>query len=182
MMNALRCSTVAGAEIEKMMVRLAGRLQNTGGKKVYGYLKRDVKNLVDRIVDELAKEQKVDALYRAWGKWQDEFLSTYQNSAPPLPPLSAQPQFKSLKNMVIAEAVRLGSGWFLFEDEAWQEERESLFPDGAEQPDGEGNAGQFSEDAPDWFPEDIPDWFPEDTHEQFPENVPDWPMEDADRT
>ena len=44
------------------MVRLAERLQNTGGKKVYGYLKRDVKNLVDRIVDELAKEEKVDAL------------------------------------------------------------------------------------------------------------------------
>lgn len=174
MMDALRQSTVANAEIEKMMVRLAERLQNTGGKKVYGYLKRDVKNLVDRIVDELAKDERIDALYRAWGKWQDEILSTYQNSAPPLPPLSTQPQFKSLKNMVIAEAVRLGSGRFLFEDEAWQEERESLFPDGAELSDGESNAGQFSEDAPDWFPED--------THEQFPENVPDWPMEDADGT
>lgn len=161
MMDALRRSTVASTEIEKMMAHLSERLLNTGGKKVYGYLKRDVKNLVDRIVDELAKEEKVDALYRAWGKWQDEILSTYQNSAPPLPPLSAQPQFKSLKNMVIAEAVRLGSGRFLFEDEAWQEERES-------------NAGQFSEDAPDWFQED--------THEQFPEDVPDWPMEDADRT
>lgn len=174
MMDALRRSTAASAEIEKMMVRLAERLQNTGGKKVYGYLKRDVKNLVDRIVDELAKEEKVDALYRTWGKWQDEILSTYQNSAPPLPPLSTQPQFKSLKNMVIAEAVRLGSGRFLFEDEAWQEEGESLFPDGAELSDGESIAGQF--------PEDAPDWFPEDTHEQFLGNVLDWPMEDADRT
>ena len=182
MMDALRRSTVASTEIEKMMVRLSERLQNTGGKKVYGYLKRDVKNLVDRIVDELAKEEKVDALYRAWGKWQDEILLTYRNSMPPLPPLSAQPQFKSLKNMVIAEAARLGSGQFLFEDEAWQEERESLFPDGAELPVGEGNAGQFPEDVPDWFPEDIPDWFPEDAHEQFPGNAPDWPMEDADRT
>jgi len=171
MMDALRRSTVASAEIEKMMVRLAERLQNTGGKKVYGYLKRDVKNLVDRIVDELAKEEKVDALYQAWGKWQDEILSTYQNSAPPLPPLSTQPQFKSLKNMVIAEAVRLGSGNFIFEDVAVadQEEPEGgerLFLDGAELSDGEGAADLFPEDAPDWFPE----------------NVPDWPMEDADRT
>lgn len=114
---------------------------------MYGYLKRDVKNLVDRIVDELAKEEKVDALYRAWGKWQDEILLTYRNSTPPLPSLSTQPQFKSLKNMVIAEAVRLGNGQFLFEDEAWQEERESLFPDGAELPDVENAAGQFREDA-----------------------------------
>lgn len=174
MMDALRRSTVASTEIEKMMAYLSERLQNTGGKKVYGYLKRDVKNLVNRIVDELAKEKKVDALYRAWGKWQDEILLTYRNSTPPLPPLSSQPQFKSLKNMVIAEAVRLGNGQFLFEDEAWQEERESLFPDGAELPDGEGNAGQF--------PEAAPDWFPEDAHEQFPGNVPDWPMEDAGRT
>lgn len=169
MMDALRRSTAASAEIEKMMVHLSERLQNTGGKKVYGYLKRDVKNLVDRIVDELAKEKKVDALYRAWGKWQDEILSTYQNSAPPLPPLSCQPQFKSLKNMVIAEALKLGSGNFIFEDEAVpdpeeQEDGESLFPDGAELPDGEGTADQFPEDAPEWFPE----------------NVPDWPMEDAD--
>ncbi|GFH94032.1 secretory immunoglobulin A-binding protein EsiB [Lachnospiraceae bacterium] len=171
MMDALRQSTVASAEIEKMMVQLAGRLRNTGGKKVYGYLKRDVKNLVDRIVDELAKEEKVDALYRAWGKWQDEILSTYQNSMPPLPPLSGQPQFKSLKNMVIAEALKLGSGNFIFEDEAVAdqeepEDGESLFPDGTELPDGEGTADQFPEDAPGWFPG----------------NVPDWPLEDGNGT
>ena len=41
-------------------------------------------------------------------------MLTYRNSTPPLPLLSSQPQFKSLKNMVIAEAVRLGSGQFLF--------------------------------------------------------------------
>ncbi len=82
MMDALRRSTAASAEIEKMMVHLSERLQNTGGKKVYGYLKRDVKNLVDRIVDELAKEEKVDALYRAWGKWQDPVHLPKQRSAP----------------------------------------------------------------------------------------------------
>ena len=124
-MEALRSGTLASAEIEKMMVRLAGRLRNTGGKKVYGYLKRDVKDLVDRIVDELAKDERVDALYQAWGKRREEILMTYQNSAPPLPPLSGQPQFKSLKNMVIAKAVKLGSGHFLFEDEAWEEDPES---------------------------------------------------------
>ncbi|MCR2050184.1 relaxase MobL [Acetatifactor muris] len=167
MMDALRQSTVASAEIEKMMVQLAGRLRNTGGKKVYGYLKRDVKNLVDRIVDELAKDERIDALYRAWGKWQDEILSTYQNNLPPLPPLSGQPQFKSLKNMVIAEALKLGSGNFIFEDEAAPdqeepEDGERLFLDGAELPDGEGVTDQFPEDAPDWFPGNVPDWLMED--------------------
>ena len=151
LMEALRSGTAVNNEIEKKMVRLAGRLQNTGGKKVYGYLKRDVKNLVDQIVDELAKDARVDALYKAWGKWQDEILLTYQKNTPLLPPLSRQQQFKSLKNMVIAEAVKLGSGNFIFEDEAWQDqpekERESLLPDGETLPDREG--------IPDEFPEDV---------------------------
>ena len=76
-----------------------------------------MKNLVDQIVDELAKDPRVSELYRAWGKWQDEILLTYQNAPPPLPPLSQQKQFKSIKNMVIAEAVKLGGHHFSFEDE-----------------------------------------------------------------
>lgn len=150
MLEALRSGTAVNNEIEKMMVCLAGRLQNTGGKKVYGYLKRDVKNLVDQIVDELAKDPRVDALYKAWGKWQDEILLTYQKNTPPLPPLSRQQQFKSLKNMVIAEAVSLSSGNFFFDDESWQDqpeqkERGKLFPDRENLPEGE--------DSPDEFPE-----------------------------
>lgn len=174
MMDALRRSTVASAGIEKMMVRLAERLQNTGGKKVYGYLKRDVKNLVDQIVDELAKERKVDALYRAWGKWQDEILLTYQNSTPPLPPLSSQPQFKSLKNMVIAEALKLGNGDFIFEDEA--------VPDQAELEDGEslilGEGVSDGEEIQDAFLEDMDAWegdeIPEDDIRQSGSGIPDF--------
>lgn len=116
-LDTLCSGTLASPEIAEQMERLSVRLQNTSGKKVYGYLKRDVKNLIDRIVDELAKDSRVDALYQAWGKWQNEILLTYQDSAPPLPSLSQQPQFKSIKNMVIAEALKLGGHHFTFEDE-----------------------------------------------------------------
>ena len=126
LMDALRSGTMVNAEIEKQMVRLSERLQNTGGKKVYGYLKRDVKNLIDQIVDELAKDSRVEALYQAWGKWNNEVLLTYQNEASPLPPLSGQPQFKSIKNMVIAEAMQLGGHHFTFEDEQMVEPPEPL--------------------------------------------------------
>lgn len=103
--------------IEADLLLLAQRLQNTGGKKVYGYLKADVKAIIDRIVDELAKEDRIDKLYRAWNDWQNEILKTYTNKLPPLSPLSQQKQFKSIKNMVIAEALKLG-GHHFFEDEA----------------------------------------------------------------
>lgn len=113
----LQSSTLVSDQIERMMIILSERLRNTSGKKVYGYLKRDVKNLVDQIVDELEKDERVSELYQAWGKWQEEILLTYQNNPPPLPPLSKQKQFKSIKNMVIAEAGKLGGHHFTFEDE-----------------------------------------------------------------
>lgn len=167
MLAALRSGTAASTEIEGMMARLAKRLQNTGGKKVYGYLKRDVKDLIDRIVDELAKDARVDALYRAWGKWQDEILLTYRNDAPPLPSLSSQPQFKSLKNMVIAEALKLGDGSFIFEDgeapdQVEPEDGERLYPDGM--PDS------LSEDGDAWDR----DGFPEDESGQAERSIPDF--------
>ena len=116
-MEELQSSTLVSDQIERMMMILSERLRNTSGKKVYGYLKRDVKNLVDQIVDELAKDERVSELYQAWGKWQEEILLTYQNDPPPLLPLSKQKQFKSIKNMVIAEAGKLGGHHFTFEDE-----------------------------------------------------------------
>lgn len=104
-------------EMEEKILRLAGRLQNTGGKKVYGYLKADVKALVDQIVDALAGDTRVARLYAAWGDWQNEILKTYTGKLQQLPPLSRQPQFKSIKNMVIAEAMKIGGHQFTFEDD-----------------------------------------------------------------
>lgn len=105
-------------EVEEKILRLAGRLQNTGGKKVYGYLKADVKALVDQIVDALAGDTRVARLYAAWGDWQDEILKTYTGKLSQLPPLSRQPQFKSIKNMVIVEAMKIGGHQFTFEDDS----------------------------------------------------------------
>ena len=121
MTDALRAGTTVNPVIEKKIVQLSKRLQNTTGKKVYGYLKRDVKSLIDEIVDELVKDSRVDALYQAWGKWQNEILLTYQTQGSSLPPLSQQKVFKSIKNMVIAEAMQLAGQNFIFEDEAMTE-------------------------------------------------------------
>nr|WP_330391976.1 MobP3 family relaxase [Enterocloster clostridioformis] len=135
LMEALRSGTLVSPEIETQMVQLLKRLQNTKGKKVYGYLKRDVKDLIDRIVEELAKDSRVAALYQAWGRWNDEIVLTYQKEAPPLPPLSKQPQFKSIKNMVIAEAIKLGGHQFTFEDEEMPEPAElsgEMLPEGTD--------------------------------------------------
>lgn len=103
MTDALCSGTIVNPVIEKKMMQLSKRLKNTGGKKVYGYLKRDVKSLIDEIVDELAKDSRVDALYQAWGKWQNEILLTYQKQGFSLPPLSQQKVFKSKTEGLFAQ-------------------------------------------------------------------------------
>ena len=132
--------------IGEKLQQLSGRLKNTKGKKVYGYLKTDVKRLVDQIVDELAKDPAVEEVYRAWGEWQDQILLTYSSKAPPLPPLSSQKQLKSIKNMVIAEALKLGGHRFLSETSGQEriptevrldELEEERIPDGSEEIDGD---------------------------------------------
>ena len=135
LMDAMQSGTLASPEIERGIARLSERLRNTGGKKVYGYLKRDVKNLIDEIVDELAKDSRVSALYQAWGNWQKEILLTYQKNAPPLPPLSSQPQFKSIKNMVIVEALKLGGHHVTFEDERMPEPPADVMPEQEAEPE-----------------------------------------------
>ena len=137
--------------IEEKIQRLAGRLQNTGGKKVYGYLKADVKALVDQIVDELAKDARVAELYAVWGKWQDEILKTYTGKPQPLPPLSRQPQFKSIKNMVIAEAMNIGSHHFTFEDEVLLE------PDATPEPPAPEDLPESSQPDAELAPDAMPD-------------------------
>ncbi len=109
--------------IGEKLQQLSGRLKNTEGKKVYGYLKADVKRLVDQIVDELAKDPAVSEAYRAWGEWQDQIRLAYSSKAPPLPPLSSQKQLKSIKNMVIAEALKLGGHHFLSETSGQERNR-----------------------------------------------------------
>ena len=64
---------------EQMMV-LSRRLMNTGGKKVYGYLKADVKAIVNGIVDELAKEEKVAECYKQWIESKSEILHFYKDA------------------------------------------------------------------------------------------------------
>ena len=49
---------------------------------------------------------------------------TYKDTIPEYPPLSGQKEFKSIKNMVISEAVKLGNGSFYFDD-AGYEQREN---------------------------------------------------------
>ena len=87
--------------LEQLTTALALRLQTTKGKKVYGYLPPKTKTIVDEIVDELAKDERVAAAYDLWYQMQEEICRTYSEHLPRRVPLSQQKEFKAVRNMVI---------------------------------------------------------------------------------
>ena len=108
--------------IAEQMETLAGMLSEVKGKKVYGYLKKPVKAQVDAIVDELAKLPEVAECYDHWNRLRDELERYYKDTPREHKPLSKQPEFKAIKNMVIREAEELHLGTFTFEDTAMKDE------------------------------------------------------------
>ncbi|NCB42239.1 MAG: hypothetical protein EOM59_06425 [Clostridia bacterium] len=107
LITKLQSGTHENPAVERLLSELATELSNTSGKKNYGYLKPPLKQLVDRIVDELARAPVVAACYEKWWELQCEILNTYIDTMPGLLPLSKQKGFRSIKNMVIQEAMGL---------------------------------------------------------------------------
>ncbi len=98
-------------KVEELLFKLAERLSKTSGKKVYGYLKADVKAIVDSIVDEIAKDERISELYSLWYEQTEEIKRIYTENVEERVPLSKNREFKSIRNAVIKEAVNLFSGW-----------------------------------------------------------------------
>ena len=96
--------------LEQPILELSRRLQNTNGKTVYGYLPPTAKALVDAIVDELAKEERVAAAYDLWNQMREEVCRTYSEQLPERLLLSKQKEFKAVRNMVVREVLQLGRG------------------------------------------------------------------------
>lgn len=94
-------------KIEEMLLQLADRLSKTNGKKVYGYLKPDIKAIINSIVDEIASDERISALYDLWYEQHESVIKTYTDELPERIPLSQNKEFKSIKNAVIHEAMNI---------------------------------------------------------------------------
>ena len=105
----INTGTYDNPAVETLLVKLADRLSKTGGKKVYGYLKADVKDLIDSIVDELAKDDRLASLYDLWYEKREAVIQTYTKEMPERVPLSQNKEFKSIRNAVIQEAMNIAA-------------------------------------------------------------------------
>lgn len=114
----INCEIYVNASIQHKLLELADRLSKTKGKKVYGYLKPDVKAIVDSIVEELANDSRIKKLYDLWYEQKENTIRTYTDEMPQRIPLVDNKEFKSIKNAIIKEALKLN----LTEDEVEKNE------------------------------------------------------------
>ena len=110
--------TLQNEKIEQLLTHLAERLCHTKGRKQYGYLKAELKNVVDEIVDELVKDERVVEAYHLWQKSKGQIDMIYTETVSSALPLSKCDDFKSIRNIVIKEAMQLADGTLTFEEPA----------------------------------------------------------------
>ena len=102
----LEHGTSDNPRLEQLTEELAERLLTIKGRKVYGYLPPRVKAIVDAIVEELAKDERVSAAYETWQTLYEQVCLDYDQRPPKRLPLSQQKEFRSVRNMVIQETLQ----------------------------------------------------------------------------
>ena len=85
-------------ELVELFRQLADAMKEHKGKWLYGYLPKPTKDLVDKIIHEIAKDEGIAALYSKWNEINREKLSLYHEKETPDIPLEDNKEFRSIKN------------------------------------------------------------------------------------
>ena len=89
-----------------LLRKIKEELQQQKGKKLYGYLPRKMKRLVDFALHEFAKDSDLTEIYSKWNEVNREKLSLYYDTKDkPDLPIEKNPELRSLKNMLIRTAL-----------------------------------------------------------------------------
>ena len=102
----LEHGTSDNPRLEQLTEELAERLLTVKGRKVYGYLPPRVKAIVDAIVEELAKDERVSVAYETWQTLYEQVCLDYDQRPRKRLPLSRQKEFRSVRNMIIQETLQ----------------------------------------------------------------------------
>ena len=105
--DAINHGSFDNPQMQTMLVQLADRLAKAKGKKQYGYLNAGTKKLVDAIVAELTKDDRIQELYSLWYEQKEDMLRTYTNKMPERIPLEQEKEFRTIRNAVVQAGLQL---------------------------------------------------------------------------
>ncbi|MGN0613745.1 MAG: MobP3 family relaxase [Porcipelethomonas sp.] len=95
--------------LEDLVRKLYSQLQNVRGKKVYGYLPPEVKQTVNDIFSELARDENIRQLYEKWCDLERLKYKTYTQKEKELPALTENKVFQQVRNMIIRTVLDMDS-------------------------------------------------------------------------
>lgn len=94
-------------ELMNLVAKLHTQLAESKGKKVYGYLKSDVKKTVDEIFMRLADNESVKKMYGLWCEMEQQKHDVYSSAKVDFPSLVNNKAFKSVKNMIVQTVIQM---------------------------------------------------------------------------
>ena len=105
--NMIASNDHTDPQLEELIRKLYIQLQNVKGKKVYGYLPMEIKETVNKIFSELAKDENIQQLYEKWCALERLKYKTYTQKEMELPELVDNKVFQPVRNMIIRTVLNM---------------------------------------------------------------------------
>ena len=105
--NRIASNDHTDSQLEELIRKLYLQLQNVKGKKVYGYLPMEIKETVNKIFSELAKDENIQQLYDKWCSLERLKYKTHTQKEAELPELVDNKVFQPVRNMIIRTVLNM---------------------------------------------------------------------------
>ena len=105
--NRIASNDHTDPQLGELIRKLYIQLQNVKGKKVYGYLPMEIKETVNKIFSELAKDENIQQLYEKWCGLERLKYKTYTQKETELPKLADNKVFQPVRNMIIRTVLNM---------------------------------------------------------------------------
>lgn len=106
-MDDCNYSFEASPQLFNLILELRKQLDDCKGKKVYGYLRKETKDIVNEILKEIMKDENLSALYNKWNEINNEKLSLYYDNKNKSIPIEDNKEFRSIKNKIIQAVLNM---------------------------------------------------------------------------
>ena len=105
--NIIASNDHTDPQLEELIRKLYIQLLNVKGKKVYGYLPKEIKETVNKIFSELAKDENIRQLYDKWCSLERLKYKTYTLKETELPELVDNKVFQPVRNTIIRTVLNM---------------------------------------------------------------------------
>lgn len=125
LLSKIASGSFSNPKLEILVQTLKTQLDSTKGKKVYGYLKPEVKKTVDDIFKMIAQDKNISVLYDKWCELERQKYKVYTQKEKEFPPLWENKVFQPVRNMMIRQVLNMEIQQHEIDSEKQPDQREN---------------------------------------------------------